>query len=704
MEDRLILGIPDSSENDAPKNRFATTDLRSRSRSLVLLPLFSTFWVAILSQFFTNDEDMAASDHRSPSPENQHPAEKDITTSSVPGGTGEGSHSAAFPHSKGGPAQISAADSGTINNAADAGDRVSHLYSPKYAAIANDNHHLPAYVPPVEFALLRPLNGYSQPSGANGTAGGRPASNEANASPRGEGSKQDQPPTTPKEEEPVMPPAKQLNRRPMVSRPVYMSDGLINQSIIVTMGELLVGATDADGDELSVQALTVESGSLKSLGFNMWLYTPTEDQLGSVAFHYVISDGQNSVMQSAFLDLVKPTGLQIEGTDGDDVLVGTPLDDFIDAKGGDDIVYGRESDDINYGGEGNDRLIGGDGNDIIFGGNGNDVLSGGNGNDTLFGEAGNDILYGDDGNDILFGGSGDDLLYGGNGDDRLVGDTGNDSLYGGDGADHLEGGDGNDIVQGDSGNDILDGGAGNDTMDGGDGDDLLFGGDGDDTLLGGDGNDTIDGGAGVNQIDAGAGDDIIRISSFSALSTIHGGEGNDILDISDAAEDAMVDLVDGWAEVGGVECAKIFEIESVRGGSGNDRLVANDHVNIMIGGAGNDIFVFRNLEALQNDGSVYDRISDFNVGDRIDFSRLESSIENFAEQKLFFSGLASATPSEIGELRFEHRFLADDEEVTVITGHLGDDESHDFGLILDGNHDLTANDFILAARAIEAHS
>ncbi|WP_298628298.1 Ig-like domain-containing protein [uncultured Legionella sp.] len=51
----------------------------------------------------------------------------------------------------------------------------------------------------------------------------------------------------------------------------------------------------------------------------------------------------------------------------------------------------------------------------LHGTDGNDILSGGNGDDLLFGMAGDDILNGGEGNDLLVGGSGNDILTGGGG-------------------------------------------------------------------------------------------------------------------------------------------------------------------------------------------------------------------------------------------------------------------------------------------------
>jgi hypothetical protein len=147
-------------------------------------------------------------------------------------------------------------------------------------------------------------------------------------------------------------------------------------------------------------------------------------------------------------------------------------------------------------GSDNDNLIVGSlGDDVIFSYDGDDIIIG----DTMCGDAGGaDVIDGGDGDDIIVGdttcgdGSGNDTIDGGGGSDIIVGDT-----PGGDGTgnDTIDGGDGNDIIIGDTlGGD----GTGNDTIDGGDGEDDIAG----DTLGGtGSGDDTIDGGASTDIVD-----------------------------------------------------------------------------------------------------------------------------------------------------------------------------------------------------------
>jgi Ca2+-binding RTX toxin-like protein len=75
----------------------------------------------------------------------------------------------------------------------------------------------------------------------------------------------------------------------------------------------------------------------------------------------------------------------IDGTSGDDILIGGSEDDEIFGLDGDDLLEGQAGDDTLDGGSGDDTLDGGNGDDLLEGQAGNDTLDGGNGDDILFG-------------------------------------------------------------------------------------------------------------------------------------------------------------------------------------------------------------------------------------------------------------------------------------------------------------------------------
>lgn len=96
-------------------------------------------------------------------------------------------------------------------------------------------------------------------------------------------------------------------------------------------------------------------------------------------------------------------------------------------------------------------VVGTDGDDVLSGTPGPDVIVGGNGDDVIDGLEGNDTICGGNGKDVLTGGLGDDFLLGQNGVDRLQGGAGADSLEGGNGPDHLDAGAGADAADGGNG-------------------------------------------------------------------------------------------------------------------------------------------------------------------------------------------------------------------------------------------------------------
>ena len=208
----------------------------------------------------------------------------------------------------------------------------------------------------------------------------------------------------------------------------------------------------------------------------------------------------------------------IVGSDGPEVLRGTPERD---------VIYGGLGDDTIIGSLGNDLLCGGPGTDLIHGGRGNDVADGGVGEaDIVIGDLGDDQLFGGPGNaDEVAGSLGIDMVNGGPGSFDLVhGDYGYDRMDGGSGGadiasfatdvasakgagvrvsltDHRARGDGHDrlfrfeSVEGSAFRDVLIGDKRANVIDGGPGDDTIRGGKGD-TLIGGQGIDRCDGAKG----------------------------------------------------------------------------------------------------------------------------------------------------------------------------------------------------------------
>ena len=168
----------------------------------------------------------------------------------------------------------------------------------------------------------------------------------------------------------------------------------------------------------------------------------------------------------------------IEGTQNNDLLIGSA---------GADRIYGYNGFDTLNGGEGNDILVGGDGNDTLYGGDGTDLMLGAAGNDILFVDALDSVIDGGDGYDTAYlqGTVGVVLDLAAAHIERVYGGTGSDLLNAGTGASAVEinGGGGDDRITGSAFNDLLRGDAGNDTIVGGDGNDTLYGGAGADLFV-----------------------------------------------------------------------------------------------------------------------------------------------------------------------------------------------------------------------------
>lgn len=279
------------------------------------------------------------------------------------------------------------------------------------------------------------------------------------------------------------------------------------------------------------------------------------------------------------LSLDDSANLKLEGSAGDDTLLGSA---------GDDVIHGLAGNDLISGSGGDDRMFGGDGSDILRGGNGDDYLDGGAGNDTLRGGDGHDHLYGGRGRDTLEGGAGADYLSGGLGNDTYLLELSDyyDTITDGGGVDSIRFGasiqasdvklthvssnlyitqlstganiaiiegqfngpdwaieslqfaDGtiwdqstieavantatqwDDYLRGTDGNDIIDGLGGNDTISGDGGNDTLRGGSGADILYGGSGNNTLDGGSGGDTLTGGADSDTYLFGIGSHWDTV----------------------------------------------------------------------------------------------------------------------------------------------------------------------------------------
>jgi Ca2+-binding RTX toxin-like protein len=270
-------------------------------------------------------------------------------------------------------------------------------------------------------------------------------------------------------------------------------------------------------------------------------------------------------------------GATINGTAGNDSLMGTPSDDTINGLGGNDTIDGAGGDDVLNGGDGNDSIIAVTGFDTVSGGAGNDTIQGGAA--SIDGGTGDDTYF----LPGFFGGT----LTDAGGIDTII-TTGMNPLLPG-----IE----NLLLRDDSPTSFLFG-VGNELdnlirnespaesfIDGADGNDRLVGSSNKDHFSfshgsGNIGNDTVDGGAG---------EDDIQIGDFSAV----------VLDFRSGT------VVGGGN--GGSGSVSFSNIEIASGGRFNDRLIADDGGrrlyggsggdDTLIGGAGNDTFSMTYFES-----------------------------------------------------------------------------------------------------------
>lgn len=210
--------------------------------------------------------------------------------------------------------------------------------------------------------------------------------------------------------------------------------------------------------------------------------------LGSALVVGLLGVALPAASQPMSCDGLAPTSTAtVDGTDGDDVLVGTPRSDLILAGGGNDLICGGGGGDYIHPGDGDDRVDGGGGDDLVAFTASEPLIvdlpagtATGEGSDTLESiedidagcSAHGDVLIGDAADNFFLGRAGPDTITGGDGADRLYGEevSYNDvppcDSYD-QGADSLDGGPGDDVLFGHYGPDELDGSTGFDALHGG---------------------------------------------------------------------------------------------------------------------------------------------------------------------------------------------------------------------------------------------
>jgi hypothetical protein len=205
------------------------------------------------------------------------------------------------------------------------------------------------------------------------------------------------------------------------------------------------------------------------------------------------------------------------------------------------------------------------------------------GNDVILGTLGADVIHGMGGNDRVCAGGGADEVHGGSGRDRIDGGGGNDWLFGDNGRDKILGGTGDDTLSSWSGDDVLIGGSGNDELWGGGHDDILRGKSDKDTLMFSKSFDVLDGGMGLDWFDASG---VAKAPSLPGLKI-------------DLKAGVYKGSVGGRGTITGIEnvegtgrddniIGNPLTVNRLRGGNGDDRILADSVGDLADGGNGDD--------------------------------------------------------------------------------------------------------------------
>ncbi|MFL0811465.1 MAG: retention module-containing protein [Agarilytica sp.] len=86
-------------------------------------------------------------------------------------------------------------------------------------------------------------------------------------------------------------------------------------SLLILESDLLNGASDVDGDELSIENLSLSQGEggLQDNGNGTWTYTPSENWNGGAVFNFEVNDGHTSVANTATLHITEENDAPVVG-------------------------------------------------------------------------------------------------------------------------------------------------------------------------------------------------------------------------------------------------------------------------------------------------------------------------------------------------------------------------------------------------------
>jgi Ca2+-binding RTX toxin-like protein len=265
----------------------------------------------------------------------------------------------------------------------------------------------------------------------------------------------------------------------------------------------------------------------------------------------------------------------------------------------------------------------------------------------------------------------------------------------------LNGSAGDNVLIGNSLSNVINGFGGNDVLTGNGGVDIISGGDGIDTIFvnGANGGSSVSGGANIDQLIVSASVSLASVNGFEALQLITGstltltgeqfssgfdqlstllGEGTIIVNIVSGGTvingrgmtvdgsialnvngSAGADVVKGifraandlQGNAGNDLLVGGFMSDVINGGNDIDKIRGDGHGDILTGGAGADVFKYRNI----SDSTVFasDIITDFVTGtDRLNFSRIDTNAGLAGDQGFAFVGTGAFSGGGAASIRY----------------------------------------------------
>ncbi|HQT09097.1 MAG TPA: hypothetical protein PK060_17925, partial [Polaromonas sp.] len=388
------------------------------------------------------------------------------------------------------------------------------------------------------------------------------------------------------------------------------------------------------------------------------------DPLGTGVEILEFQDGQKITLAEA-LEIaraqVQPPVNRINGTTGDDVLVGTVNRDVIDGAAGADRMTGGLGDDTYYVDNAADVVVEktAEGTDTVIttvskslAANVENLTLAGTEAINGSGNSLNNVLTGNSANNTLNGGAGADVMQGGQGNDSYyVDNTGDEVIEEQDqGTDRVLAG--ISYTLGENLEDLQLTGTANNDATGNESANKLTGNAGANTLTGLAGDDRLTGGLGADHMLGGEGDDLYEVDNTADVVTELAGEGVDTVEatatytLSANVENLLLTgllATDGTGnEMNNLLQGNVAD-NLLTGGAGNDTLNGMKGADTLAGGTGNDTYLFEDdLDTI---------IEDVNGGRDTLISRISAAtLAANVEDGVLLGSAASLTGNELSNV------------------------------------------------------